>query len=89
MAALRTCWGQRGGDTHAWLEVNGRILDITADQFGEGCPAVWVPPDRRWHDAFKGGAAKEPDIFFEAAPHYASDMATAYVRVRQTIAFDQ
>lgn len=40
-----------GGDilTHAWLEGDGFIIDITGDQFAEGA-AVRVTPDRDWHD---------------------------------------
>lgn len=39
--------------SHAWLEVDGQIVDITADQFGEGHAAVWLPVDRAWHDAWQ------------------------------------
>lgn len=39
--------------THVWLERDGLIVDITADQFdGAGCPAVMVTTDRTWHDGW-------------------------------------
>lgn len=39
--------------SHAWLERDGLIVDITADQFND-CPgpAVWVTRDRGWHAQF-------------------------------------
>jgi hypothetical protein len=85
--ALRVRRGRRGGVGHAWLEVSGRILDITADQFGERWPPVWAPPDSAWHDAFTGGSSEEPDIFFQARPQYAEDMTAAYLRLRESLAF--
>lgn len=39
--------------THVWLERDGLIVDITADQFeGAGCPGVMVTKDRAWHDGW-------------------------------------
>lgn len=39
--------------SHAWLECDGLIIDITADQFGTGMPPVFVGRNRRFHDLFK------------------------------------
>lgn len=37
--------------THVWLEREGLIVDITADQFeGSGTTSVMVTADRTWHD---------------------------------------
>lgn len=74
--------GQRGRNSHAWLEVRGEIVDITADQFDEGASAVFLPRERTWHDAFVDGSAEVPDIHFERRPHYAADMEAAYVVLR-------
>lgn len=30
--------------SHAWLEVEGWLVDITADQFSSGHPPIWVLP---------------------------------------------
>ncbi|MGA5824291.1 hypothetical protein ACPC54_41425 [Kitasatospora sp. NPDC094028] len=39
--------------SHAWLERNGLIVDITADQFADSSGlAVWVTRDRAWHAQF-------------------------------------
>lgn len=49
-------FGKRPNDdrkTHVWLERDGLIVDITADQFEEsGCPDVIVTTDRTWHDGW-------------------------------------
>lgn len=46
--------GQHGGmQTHAWLEVDGLIIDITADQFEEIDDAVMFTRDRSFHKRFK------------------------------------
>lgn len=37
--------------THAWVERNGLILDITADQFPDVSEPVLLTADRTWHDA--------------------------------------
>lgn len=37
--------------THAWLEVDGFIIDITADQFGK-LPVI-VTRDHTWHRRFR------------------------------------
>lgn len=45
--------GEAGGEmfaTHAWLEQDGLIVDITADQFDDVTEAVIVTRDRGWHD---------------------------------------
>jgi hypothetical protein len=41
------------GRTHVWLERDGVIVDITADQFtGEISERVMVTTDRSWHDTW-------------------------------------
>jgi len=53
--------GQYGGadgelGSHAWLEVNGLVIDITADQFqyrGYDLAAVYVGPRTRWYNSFE------------------------------------
>jgi hypothetical protein len=51
LAATYVCGSRHseaGWTTHAWLEVDGVIIDLTGDQFGR--PAVVVTTDRSWHD---------------------------------------
>lgn len=40
--------GNKDGGSHAWLEVYGLVVDITADQF-EGRPAVYVGVKDAWY----------------------------------------
>lgn len=45
--------GIRGNQSHAWLEYNGLIIDITADQFNEWQKPVLITSDYHWHRKFK------------------------------------
>ena len=47
--------GQRKIDlhSHAWLEQDGIIVDITADQFKDPNAEVLVTSDRSWHQQFE------------------------------------
>ncbi len=38
---------------HAWLEAQGFIIDITADQFPDGIGPIVVTDDRSWHSRFQ------------------------------------
>ena len=38
--------------THAWLEWDGWIIDITADQFIDGPSAVFMERDSEFHESF-------------------------------------
>lgn len=46
--------GTRKGWSHAWLEGDGFIVDITADQFPDMLATVIVSRCSDWHLAFKG-----------------------------------
>lgn len=48
----RTTSFERGRQSHAWLEQDGLIIDITADQFSNAEP-VLVTTDRSWHEQFE------------------------------------
>ena len=39
--------------SHAWLEISGVIVDITADQFPDISASVTVTRDHRWHSQFE------------------------------------
>jgi hypothetical protein len=41
--------GTKDGRTHMWLEMDGVIIDITADQFGDAPERVMVTRDTAWH----------------------------------------
>lgn len=46
--------------THAWLEVEGIRVDITADQFPDGPDAVIVSRVSSWHDGFSVDRRRPP-----------------------------
>ncbi|WP_052707727.1 hypothetical protein [Streptomyces rubellomurinus] len=40
-------------ESHAWVERDGLVVDITADQFADSPgPAVWVTRNNAWHAQF-------------------------------------
>ena len=51
--------GERGSvpegtwTTHAWLERDGLVVDITADQFSDECRSVIVESDSILHSSFR------------------------------------
>lgn len=60
VAGERTVSGQY--QTHAWLEWNGWIIDITADQFADGPSAVFMERDSEFHRSFTRNYESEPAI---------------------------
>lgn len=52
------CWDP-DYQSHAWVEVDGAIVDITADQFPEVSEPVLVTRDRAWHSRFDPVTRKE------------------------------
>lgn len=64
------CGEKQGGATHAWLEVYGLIVDITADQFS-GRPAVYVAPQDAWYRAWK--VRSNRFAVHEPSSHYYGD----------------
>jgi hypothetical protein len=51
--------GQRGPNlSHAWLQVEDIIVDITADQFGE--PPVIVTTNTKWHEGWTWESPRAP-----------------------------
>jgi hypothetical protein len=62
----------RDGESHAWIENDGIIVDITADQFAEIADPVLVTVDRDWHDEFTGRPGRRPAdflIYGDDTPH--------------------
>ena len=54
--------GTDRGQTHAWLEYNDYIIDITADQFPDISEKVLVTNNRQWHLRFKNQKKEYHDI---------------------------
>jgi hypothetical protein len=53
--------GKRGKWSHAWLQFDNLIVDITADQFDDQSKSVIVTTNSEWHDQFKGQAQYSAD----------------------------
>lgn len=51
---FRYILGERNGRSHAWLQGNGLIIDITADQFEDFDAPVFVGESSTWHESFDG-----------------------------------
>jgi hypothetical protein len=73
------------GITHAWIERDGLILDITADQFPDISEPVVLTMDRTWHDAHftpmaSHGAA---DLEWFARSDNRADAQADYLTLRQ------
>jgi len=47
------------GATHAWLELNSLIVDITADQFDEISTPVYIGPSNKWYESFEDSKSYE------------------------------
>lgn len=52
--------GWRENGSHAWIERDGLIIDITADQFHGVSEAVLVTRERAWHDQFRNAGSRRP-----------------------------
>ncbi len=55
--------GKHRQNSHAWLEIAGYIIDITADQFPDCNEPVIVTDDHTWHHRFKE-SMRRPAGFF-------------------------
>jgi hypothetical protein len=51
------------GESHAWIETDGIIVDITGDQFPEVADAVVVTRDASWHRQFSDRPGRRPADF--------------------------
>jgi len=60
------------GESHAWIETDGIIVDITGDQFAEISDAVIVTLDGAWHRQFSDHPGRRPAdflIYGDSSPH--------------------
>jgi hypothetical protein len=65
----RDCGGINGQHFHAWLEADGIIIDITADQFLEIDQKVIVATQSDWHATFEREEKDPADYrIFEDCP---------------------
>ena len=60
------------GESHAWIETEGLIVDITGDQFAEIDDEVIVTADFTWHRRFSERPGRRPAdflIYGDGSPH--------------------
>jgi hypothetical protein len=60
------------GESHAWIETDGLIVDITGDQFAEIDDEVIVTADTTWHRQFSERPGRRPAdflIYGKDSPH--------------------
>ncbi|MFW2503471.1 transglutaminase domain-containing protein [Clostridium diolis] len=55
-------WGMMGRQSHAWLECDALIVDITADQFPEIKEQILITADKSWHKKFKRQRRSDGDF---------------------------
>lgn len=46
-------WGLKGEQSHAWLEYDVYLIDITADQFSDITQKVIFTTDKSWYNKFR------------------------------------
>lgn len=76
--------GNRDGWFHAWLELRGTVIDITADQFEDYAEAGFVVQDMAWHHQFLP-FEYEPADFHRYDPYTRQMLAGAYSRIRKMV----
>ena len=74
----------RGEKSHAWLESDGLIIDITADQFDDCCQSVIVERESKWHRIFDRREENLAD-FREYDPHTVRQLSSAYDEIVRQI----
>jgi hypothetical protein len=76
--------GEREGCSHAWLQRESLIIDITADQFDDQQAAVIVTVDHSWHSLFNGETQNIAD-FEIYDPYTVSELRRAYNAIKREI----
>lgn len=65
-------------DSHAWLSSGNLIVDITADQFGDGMPPVFVGRDGHWYSRWHNISDLGPADYRRWDVSYANEMDRNY-----------
>jgi len=71
-----------GDEMHAWLEIDGIIVDITADQFPDGLGPVIVTRDTKWHARFQVSECRDV-VGFERTRGMKDDWDDLYLKVKR------
>lgn len=70
-------------ESHAWIERNGVVVDITADQF-DGNDRVIVTKKSAWHDSHRTAARGNAD-FRTYDQHTSANLARSYAIIRSRV----
>lgn len=70
-----------GAQSHAWIELDGLIVDISGDQFVDQHEPVFVTKDRTWHDSFGGGQLWPYDDIMRMNDQFRFDFEAYYAIV--------
>lgn len=76
--------GRRGDWSHAWLELRGSIIDITADQFEDYTETRFVLQDMAWHSQFLP-TESEPADFHRYDARTVNTLAGAYLTIKKRL----
>jgi hypothetical protein len=79
--------GERRGDRHAWLQLEGVTVDITADQFDDQEAGVIVAAESPWHCPFNGRIHNVAD-FCLYAPDTVFQLTKAYRAITRQLRVD-
>lgn len=80
--------GERFGphyQSHAWLERDGLIVDITADQFAGAKEPVIVSRENRWHRRFRRDVRHPARIDVYTDSHTSAMLRTVYAAIRSVL----
>ncbi|CAN7705915.1 hypothetical protein [Mesorhizobium sp. LjNodule214] len=71
-----------GNESHAWLVGEGLIIDITADQFMDGMPAVFVESASDWHDRWDDVTEPGPADYRQWRGHTLHELDQVYETIK-------
>ena len=73
--------GQRAGHSHAWLQREELIVDITGDQFEDMPYSVFVETESTWHERFSASPLHVADFeIYDEATRFTLRRAYSIVR---------
>ena len=90
MASIKSDARLRDNNSHAWLELSGTVIDLTADQFndrGFNNPAVMVTQDKTFHSLFSS-RDKRDNPEFATTPTLAPRMTKSLWYVQDKLRSD-
>ena len=78
--------GEKGSQSHGWLEYKDYIIDITADQFSDVDDKVIITNNRSWHDQFEIKWKRVVEIY-EIDHYNMQRLMSLYNKIIETISF--